>query len=237
MLKIAVCEDEELHRKMLVDLIGRYPFETDYCITTFQYGYELIEANNHGISFEIIFLDMRLDNEDGIDVANELRKTDKNARIIITTSLIEYAVLGYSVNASDFLLKPVPEEKLFLVLAKLEKDIRQTKTNCYEFEINNEKVILKSDEILYFESLGRKIKVATFEEEYEYYHTISTLEKELDPVRFILCHRSYIINLKNVKSIKSKTAVLKNGVQIPISPKRNQKVYDAFTRYMIGSQE
>ena len=237
MLRIAVCEDEEQHKKILVDLIGRYPFETDYHLTTFQFGYELIEAINKGINFDIIFLDMRLDSEDGIDIANEIRKTDNNARIIITTSLIEYAVLGYSVSASDFLLKPFPEEKLFQVLKKMESEIRQSRTSFHEFDINNEKVFLKSDEILYFESLGRKIKVVTDETEYEYYYTISALEKELDPVRFVLCHRSYIVNLKNVKSIKTKTAILKNGVMIPISPKRNQKVYDAFTRYLAGSRE
>ncbi|WP_373483392.1 LytR/AlgR family response regulator transcription factor [Acetobacterium sp.] len=237
MLKIAICEDEEVHKKILVDLIGRYPFKMDYLLTTFQYGYELVEASNKAMKFDIIFLDMRLDNEDGIDIANEIRKTDQIARIIITTSLIEYAVLGYSVNASDFLLKPYPEEKLFLVLEKLENDIKHSRSSFHEIEINNEKIFLESDQILYFESLGRKIKVATFEAEYEYYYTISALEKELDSLRFVLCHRSYIINLKNVKSIKTKTAVLKNGVMIPISPKRNQKVYDAFTRYMAGSRE
>ncbi|MEO1816866.1 MAG: LytTR family DNA-binding domain-containing protein [Acetobacterium sp.] len=237
MLRIAVCEDEEQHKKILVDLIGRYPFETDYHLTTFQFGYELIEASNKGIKYDIIFLDMRLENEDGIDIANEIRKTDKKARIIITTSLIEYAVLGYSVNASDFLLKPFPEEKLFLVLEKLETEIRHSRSSFFEFEMNNEKVFLISDDILYFESLGRKIKVVTSEAEYEYYYTISALEKELDPVRFVLCHRSYIVNLKNVKSIKTKMAVLKNGVTIPISPKRNQKVYDTFTRYLVGSLE
>jgi DNA-binding LytR/AlgR family response regulator len=146
-------------------------------------------------------------------------------------------VLGYSVKASDFLLKPFPEEKLFQVLKKLENEIKYSRSSFHEIEINNEKIFLRSDEILYFESLGRKIKVATFEAEHEYYHTISALEKELDSLRFVLCHRSYIINLKNVKSIKTKTAVLKNGVMIPISPKRNQKVYDAFTRYMAGSME
>ncbi|WP_026394591.1 LytR/AlgR family response regulator transcription factor [Acetobacterium malicum] len=237
MLKIAVCEDEEQHKKILVDLIGRYPFKTDYSLTTFQFGYELVAASNEGINFDMIFLDMRLDNEDGIDIANEIRKTDTEARIIITTSLIEYAVLGYSVNASDFLLKPFPEDKLFLVLEKLENDLKYSRSSFHEIEINNEKIFLKSDEILYFESLGRKIKVTTFDAEYEYYYTISALEKELDSLRFILCHRSYIVNLKNVKSIKTKAVVLKNGVMIPISPKRNQKVYDAFTRYMAGSME
>ena len=235
MLKIVVCEDEEQHKKILVDLIERYPFETEFDLTTFQHGYELVEASNQGVNFDIIFLDMRLDQEDGIDIANEIRKTDHTARIIITTSLIEYAVLGYSVNASDFLLKPFPEEKLFLLLEKLENDIRNSRASFYEFEINDEKIFLKSDEILYFESIARKIKVVTFEAEYSYYYTISGLEKELDPVCFVLCHRSYIVNLKNVKSIKTKTAVLKNGMMIPISPKRKQQVYDAFTRYLVGS--
>jgi DNA-binding LytR/AlgR family response regulator len=236
MLKIAVCEDEEQHKKILVDLISRYPFKTDYCLTTFQYGYELIAASNRGSAFDVIFLDMRLDQEDGIDIANEIRKSGNTARIIITTSLIEYAVLGYSVSASDFLLKPFPQEKLFQVLEKLENDIKNARSNFYEIDINNEKIFLKSDEILYFESLGRKMKVVTFDEAYEYYDKITALQ-ELDPVRFVLCHRSYIVNLKNVKSIKMKMAVLKNGVMIPISPKRNQKVYDAFTRYMAGSME
>lgn len=235
MLKIAVCEDEEQHKRILVDLIERYPFEMDYNLTTFQFGYELVQASKKGIYYDIIFLDMRLGDEDGIDIANEIRKNDGKVRIIITTSLIEYAVLGYSISASDFLLKPFPEEKLFQVLAKLENDIRQAKSSYHEIEINNEKIFLKSDEIFYFESLGRKIRVVTSDTEYEYYYTISALEKELDPDRYVLCHRSYIVNLKNVKSIKAKTALLKNGVMIPISPKRNQKVYDAFTRYMVGS--
>lgn len=237
MLRIAICEDEEVHKKILVDLIERYPFKTDYLLTTFQYGYELVEASKKGMRFDIIFLDMRLDNEDGIDVANEIRKTDITTGIIITTSLIEYAVLGYSVNASDFLLKPITETKLFGVLEKFQKDIIHKHNNCHEFEINNEKIVLKNDDILYFESLARKIKVVSLTGEYEYYHTISGLEKELDPHRFILCHRSYIINLKNIKSIKSKTVLLKNGELIPISPKRNQIVYDAFTRYMAGLLE
>ncbi len=237
MLKVAICEDEEVHKKILVDLISRYPFEMDYQLSTFQYGYELVAANNEGVRFDIIFLDMRLDQEDGIDIASEIRKIDHSARIIITTSLIEYAVLGYSVNASDFLLKPFPEEKLFQILRKLEDDSKSSKHKFHEIEINNEKIFLISDEILYFESQCRKIKVATFDAVYEYYYTISALEKELDSMRFVLCHRSYIVNLKNIKSIKPKMAVLKNGEVIPISSKRMQTVYNAFTRYLSGLME
>ena len=48
MLRIAICEDEEVHKKILVDLIERYPFKTDYFLTTFQYGYELVEQIEKG---------------------------------------------------------------------------------------------------------------------------------------------------------------------------------------------
>ena len=51
MLRIAICEDEEVHKKILVDLIERYPFKTDYLLTTFQYGYELVEASKKGMRF------------------------------------------------------------------------------------------------------------------------------------------------------------------------------------------
>lgn len=75
------------------------------------------------------------------------------------------------------LLKPITEAKLFGVLEKFQKDIIHKHNNCHEFEINNEKIVLKNDDILYFESLARKIKVVSLTGEYEYYHTISGLEK------------------------------------------------------------
>lgn len=237
MLKIAVCEDEEHHKNLLVDLISHYQFTNDYNLSTFQFGHELIAAIETENSFDIIFLDMRLENEDGIDIANEIRKTDERTHIIITTSLIEYAVLGYSVNASDFLLKPILEEKLYQLLKKLEVDIIKAKSNYHEIEINKVKILLRTEDILYFESFGRKIKTVTLDAEYEYYYNISALEKELDAARFILCHRSYIVNLGNIKSIKKSTAILKNELTIPISPKKKQKVYDEFTRYLAGDRK
>ncbi|MBI4857621.1 MAG: response regulator transcription factor [Acetobacterium woodii] len=234
MLSIAVCEDEEHHKNLLVDLISHYQFINGYHLSAFQFGHELIAAMKKEKMFDAIFLDMRLENEDGIDIANEIRKTDERTHIIITTSLIEYAVLGYSVNASDFLLKPISQEKLYQILKKLEVDKIKSQSSYHEIEINKVKIVLRTDDILYFESLGRKIKIVTFDAEYEYYYNISVLEKELDAARFILCHRSYIVNLGNIKSIKKGSVILKTGLVIPISPKKNQKVYDEFTRYLTG---
>lgn len=232
MLNIAICEDEEYHNKILVDLINSYQFVQDYALETFQSGRALINEFQIGKRFDMIFLDMRLNDEDGIDVANDIRKFDTDARIIITTSLIEYAIQGYSVQASNFLLKPITRDKLYPVLEKFEQDINNLTTNFIEIEINKQKIILRTDEILYFESFGRKIKVVTFDDEYEYYYSISELEKELDADRFIRCHRSYVLNFENVKSIKKGNAILKTEEVVPISPKNSEKVYDEFTKFL-----
>ncbi|AFA48451.1 LytR/AlgR family response regulator transcription factor [Acetobacterium woodii] len=232
MLKIAICEDEEEHKNLLVELINRFEFGSDYLLTAFKFGKDLIAEYHNGNRYDIIFLDMHLENEDGIDVANEIRKKDEKTQIVITTSLIEYAILGYSVNASDFLLKPLSQEKVDLILNKMVQKKKKLAANFHEIEINNEKVILRTDEILYFESIGRKIKVVTTDGSYDYYYTISALVRDLDPTQFILCHRSYIINLKNVRRIKKGLAVIKKGVEIPISVKKYQLVYDAFTKYL-----
>ena len=232
MLNIAICEDEEYHNKILVDLINCYQFEQNYSLDSFQSGRELINNIHIGKRFDMIFLDMRLNDEDGIDVANDIRKFDVDTQIIITTSLIEYAIQGYSVQASNFLLKPISKEKLYPVLEKFEKDIKNLTTNYFEIEINKQKIILRTDEILYFESFGRKIKVVTFDDEYEYYYNISELEKELDADRFIRCHRSYILNFENVKSIKKTNAIMKTEIVVPISPKNSKRVYDEFTKFL-----
>lgn len=232
MLNIAICEDEEQHKNILSELINGYAFEDEYSLTTFQFGYDLIEVYNEGESFDIIFLDMQLGNENGIDIASAIRKSDCKSHIIITTSLIDYAVQGYSVKANGFLLKPLTQEKLFPILNKIVHEIKRTACSSHEFEINKEKYILRTGEILYFESFGRKIKVVTATGEHEYYGSISSLEKEFAESDFILCHRAYLVNLKNVKIIKKGNVILKNGCEIPISTKKNQKVYDEFTKYL-----
>lgn len=232
MLNIAICEDEEQHKNLLSDLINSYQFEHEYSLTTFQFGYDLVDVYKNGENFDVIFLDMHLENEDGIDIATAIRETDSKSHIIITTSLIDYAVQGYSVKANGFLLKPITREKLYPVLKKLVNEFKRTVSCYHEFDINKEKFILRTDEILYFESLGRKIKVVTATGEYHYYGNISTLEKKYKETDFTSCHRAYIVNLKNVKMIKKGTVVLKNGCEIPISTKKNQKVYDEFTKYL-----
>jgi DNA-binding LytR/AlgR family response regulator len=231
-LNIAICEDEEEHKNILVELLKAYPFESEYDLSTFQNGKDVIDLYEKGKRFDIIFLDMCLGSEDGIDVAGSIRKFDKKTRIVITTSLIEYAVKGYSVNANEFILKPLSYLKLAEVMKKIENDIKRERLNFLEIEIRNEKIILRTDDILYFESYGRKLKVATLERSYEYYHNISSLEKELDPIQFIFCHRSYVINLKNVKSVIKGSVIMKNGASIPVSAKRNQQVLDEFTLYL-----
>ena len=113
MLQIAVCEDEKAMGSYLKQLIDkRLAGRKEYQIEVFEAGWELLESDK---KFDIFFLDIDLKDMSGIDMARKLRETS-GAVIIFVTALKEYVFDAFDVQAFQYLLKPVNEEKFFRVL-------------------------------------------------------------------------------------------------------------------------
>ena len=91
---------------------------------------------------------------------------------------------------------------------------------------------LSYDEVYYLEMFSPNIIIHTIKEEIALRKKISEIEKELKSSSFIRCHRSYIVNLKYVKSISKKTIILENEVNIPLSRNKYKEVNDYFINYL-----
>ena len=228
MLSIAVCDDELIE---CCNMAGKIKHILDEMkipciIRQFQSGRKLLQALE---SFDIVFLDIIMQEMDGMKTAQIFREKAFDKIIIFISSSREYVFEAYDVEAFQYLLKPVEDRKLKSVL---QKAILKTESRSQDFiivsrERQKKKILL--DDIYYFEIKGRMIDVHERGGVFTYYEQIGDLENKLWDKGFFRCHKSYLINLKYVDGYNRQEVILENGEKIVIAKRRyNNFVQEVF---------
>lgn len=234
MINILICEDDKKSREKLQTLLNKGRFIEAIKMEAYKDGKSLLEATKSLEICDVLFLDIVLGEENGFEIAKEIRKINPQLMIVITTTIIEYAMDGYAINALDFLLKPIDQLEFDRVVKRINRGLQLRESHKHVFMKNGQKIIVDLDEVIYIESFGRKICLY-YENNTkdEFYQKLKDLESRLKDGRFFRCHRSYIINMSYVKSVKRKEVVLKNNKMLPVSKGNNKALYDLYTRYML----
>lgn len=229
-MRIAVCEDNELHRDMITCLLNRYATERSipFVLTSYKSGIHLLYDTGDGASFDIVFLDIYMEDILGIDIARKLRSAGYRGSIVFLTASPDFALESYDVDADGYLLKPLDYARLKTVL----DGITDGATPCtYQICQRSSVINLLFHEILYIESQNAKCIVHTVSgENYTVYKTLNVIEKELDDPRFFRCHQSFLVNMDHVRQI-DKQFYLRNGESIPIRQRGLKPARDAFLAY------
>ncbi len=226
MLQIAVCDDEKSMGDYLKQLIEqRLADEKDYRVKVFSSGAELLE---YGSDFDIFFLDIDLKDMSGIEMAKSLRQKSE-AVIVFVTALREYVFDAFDVQAFQYLLKPIDEEKFFRVLDGAVAECRfERETEPLVIRVKGIYRNIPRESILYVENEARKVVLHLKEEQISYYAKMGELEGILGN-RFFRCHRGYLVNFGAVKGYDTGSIQLKNGETILMAKQK----YSAFvTAYM-----
>ncbi len=228
MLSIAVCDDEVIECCNMAKRIKEIMEEMKIpcIIRQFRSGGELLRALE---SFDIVFLDIIMQDLDGMKTAQVFREKASDKILIFVSSSREYVFEAYDVEAFQYLLKPVDDRKLKNVL---QKAVIKTQIRSKEFIIvsrERQKKKLFLDDIYYFEIKGRIVDAHGPEGIFTYYEQIGELENKLRDKGFFRCHKSYLINLKYVDGYSRQEVVLENGEKIVIAKRR----YDEFVQEML----
>lgn len=230
MLKIAICEDDNIQRKNLIHMIDRYLGIISKEYETFEFisGEKLLLSRDE---FDIYFLDIEMDNISGIDVARKIRITNAKAIIIFTTGFKDYVFDAFDVNAFHYLIKPIHEMKFKEILYSAIKSIsKKDKFLLAKNSSSSYKIFFK--DIIYIESNHRKVKIHTTYDIIEYYYKISDLENELLKDNFFRCHKSYIVNFEYVQSFDNTFIALKNSEKVFVSKYKLTDFSKAFMYYL-----
>ena len=229
MIKIALCEDDKLQRELVQNYIDRSLLNKNYEIFEFKSGEELIA--NYPQKLDILFLDIQMEEINGMDAAKKIRTFDDNVEIIFITGIWDYVQEGYEVRAYRYIIKPIDfntfETQLKLCIKEIEKKKKPSIVATYKGEVN--KIEVRS--IVYIETDNRNILIHTAEESYKSNMGISKIEKHLEGSTFFRCHNSFLINLEYIHKIGQDSVFLgKYEVQVSRHKMKDLKVQ--FTSFL-----
>ena len=205
-MNIAICDDEENIRIYIRKLIQKQ--ETFCKITEFSSGKELLEFQDetNAEEIDILFLDISMEDEDGMTVAKQLRsQMESNFEQVFAQTIREYQ---------------------YLMAKKKEKPKEVLVRN------GNRKRSVSADDIYYIESSNRKVTLYLRHEKIEYYDKISSLESELKP-DFFRIHKGYLVNIKYVERYDRTEVKMRNGDSLLISKYKYQDFVKRYLEYIL----
>ena len=237
-INIAICEDNEQQLQINKYYIEQWAESEKQSVRllTYKNAESFLFEWEYEANIDIIFLDIRMGEMTGMELAQYIRKKNHNIDIIFITGEEQYILQGYQVQAFNFLLKPVKKEDMFESLDTWV--IRNKNKDGNHLVIKKGKKILKLnyEEIYYLISFDHYIDVHTKEGVVTFKQKIGEVEQQLPQKQFCRCHRSYIVNLKYVNQIFRNEIILENDIKIPISKSRSIITHKAFTNYFTDYQ-
>ena len=232
-MKIAICDDN----KMIVNSVKNALLECNYInfqmiIEEFFSGEDLLEAYKIGKGFDLIFLDIKMDQISGIETAEKIKFLQKDVIIIFLTGYNNYVKDAFRVQAFQYLTKPVKPEE---IIKEFKRAVEQYKRNHTNYRIeNNERVIsLEIQSILFLEVRNHIITIHTENDEHRFCGKLQEEETKLVKYDFIRCHQGFIVNMAWIQIIEKDSILLKTGKIIPISRRMRKVVMNVYSSYII----
>ena len=216
MLNFAICDDNNLIVERLEKILESIFIENNidakvaYTCNNPSDLLEYIKSN----TLDVLFLDIDLKDEtSGIDLANNIRKFNKDVYIIFTSAHLEYILIAYKCKTFDFIPKPLTLERIEETILRLMEDINDASSNNSFIRINNKNTIINQDSINFIKKDGMKLIFYTDTRVYETYSSFNKIASSL-PSNFIRCHKSYIVNINKISDVNmSNNTIIFNNDQ------------------------
>ena len=213
--KVAICDDSDVDRRYIMDMVRSWASAAGHevQIDGFPSAESFLFRYAGESDYDILLLDIEMGAMDGVTMAKELRKSNDTVQIIFITGYSDYISEGYEVAALHYLMKPVNEEKLCLVLDRAAEKLAKNE-RVLNFEVSGEMVRVPIYQIRYADVLGNYVTVHA-QTDVTVKMTLGELEKQLDE-RFYRVGRSALVNLTQISRVTKAEIRLSDGTGIPL---------------------
>jgi two-component system LytT family response regulator len=231
MIKTVLIDDEPLARALLMELLQE---EQDIDIVAqCSDGFEGLKAIQEHKP-DLVFLDIQMPKITGLELA-ELLEAPYIPKIIFTTAYDEYALKAFELNALDYLLKPISEDRLQKALQKVRQNTASTilpeSAKVLQLLEHAQRIVVKDqghikiiplDDVLYLEAADDYVKIFTPDKYYLKHQRMAHFEVQLPQHQFVRVHRSYIVNVQHIHKVElyekeNYCVILRNNAKIPVS--------------------
>ena len=231
MYQICIVDDEDNSLNQLKEILLKFFKEKSIQVDIFSFNNPVNFIDKFiPNKYDIIFLDISMPQINGIDVGKKIREKDISTTIVFTTSLIQYALSGYEVNAFDYLLKPINYSSLALTLQRWLK-LQNNNDNSITIKYKNSFIKLDIISILYIEVIDHKLIIHTKNEDYSLRDSLDNYIDKLKDYNFSLCNRCYLVNLRYVTKIDDGIAYL-GKIGLVISRAKKKALIEQLNNYL-----
>ncbi len=203
MIKCIIIDDEPLAIKKIESFIAKYP-STLHLLASFTSGIDAIDYIKN-TDIDLVFLDIQMKELIGIQL---LESININAKVIITSAYEQYAIKGFDLQVSDYLLKPISFERFAKAIDRVTGEIRANQQDNKQQELLIDKIFFKTEyrlegirttDILYIEGLGDYRKIVTPSKNIITLQTFAEIIAMLPVEKFSRVHNSYIVGIAHIE--------------------------------------
>lgn len=226
MIRIAVVEDSEADFARIKECLQYLSDADDVQFEIDHYPTGAAFIAKYSPSYDIVFMDIDMPGMNGMETAQTLRQVDRAVVLIFITNMAQYAISGYSVEALDFIIKPINKYSFAM---KIRRAIaRTTKRTDDTISVKGDGIIhrVQISSIKYLEVSGHYVVYHTMSEDITEYSTLKEVQKRIDRAYFVQCNRSFLVNLKYVDAV-NRESVIVDGTEIFISRKMRHSFLSA----------
>lgn len=234
-MQIAVCDDNPTIRTQIVALLKECAASKDLDIELKEYqdGSQIVEEIKMGTRFHLIYMDIEMEQMDGLEAAEHIREYDAVVPLIFVTNYDTYAVRGYDVMSMAYLLKPIDREKFIHVFERAWRLIGKNE-ELFVFETLRSHIKLPIKEILYFQSNNKKVEIHFKNGREEFTAKLDDVEVQLEKsgFEFLRIHKSYLVNFKHIMRINGDRVILTDGKTLRISERYCTRVKARYLHFV-----
>ena len=227
-IRIAVVDDNEMIRKQVKRFLNTYALKNSvvFEIYTYEDGHLLTLDINHEMHFDLIYLDIEMPIQNGIQVGHWIREIaqDEWMQIVFISGKDGYDRKLFSINCLDFLSKPICYSDLERTVNRFRKLTRRPE-DVFTFQNNHVLQRVPIANILYFESTNRKINIITTTDMLEFYDKLDNVESQV-PSQFFRIHKSFLVNYYHIRKFEYDNVIMSNQKRLPISQSKRKEMRD-----------
>lgn len=230
-MNIAICDDELAYRQRLYDLVISYRESVAWQVDTYSSGEELLAIYQTVGRFDIVFMDIEMNDINGVDAMRLLHQQNSTALVIFVTSHVHYVSDSLRLGGFQFMVKPITDEAFRASFDWALETYRQRHTQ-YEVRWRDMHTLVDCGAILYIEASNRHLFVNTADTRYECVGKLSDETAKLQPHGFVRCHQGFLVNMEHIKRISKDYIELQDGHTLPMSRQMRNHVLQVFNLFI-----
>lgn len=230
MYRIAIVDDDTLVRSQLRSYFESYQEKTGQQFQLQEYAFAELFLTNYRPVFDLVLMDIDMPGMDGLDAAKRMRALDEKAVLLFVTNLAQYAIRGYEVAATDFVVKPVDYQKFEHKLKRALNYVPTRRRPTLLLKTENGTATVEIDDVQYVEVMGHNVFYHTAKEVYRIRGSLRQAQEEMDDPRFFVCDKCYLVNLGYVEAVGGGTVTVA-GDRINVSRARKKALMDALAAF------